>query len=869
MTSNKTTESLNLYPMNSDNYTAAFAGVTNSDIDKRTVMDLGEVYKSNGDARDGDDRDSLDSHLAGTDREKNAINNSNLGDNSKTDSMDKSQDENSYHTSKKDEQDGDANDENTGNDNNAVNTDVKVGTTQHTQSAPNTDTECARQGCTPYPYRDFQQVLSEEDIIPPYDSAMCKNNSLINHDTVILANNANNSNLPTTATASDSDSKDNGTCRNEDGGNMDSTKKSEGNGSAQCLLRPDTDDDNSKSAQDSRFQFSETAAAVIDTGEAAVEFNSANEETRQVSDSSSELSEGRELASNGIIDNSLQERLIDEQVSEKTSTREQDHNIEKQREEKMPVVMATKPAHLHPKQEQNPDQEFVQNTQLGSDTLSNQSLSEHNDKTQDFEISTNKAQTGRIGQDKLPSNPKPTQSSSTYSYGLNNLTLSKDQRQLFEQKMEQKKMEQFRKLNQLPNNDSKRFAKSMSPMSPRTTSSFSQKVPMVDHTQAPEKSAFSNSSFSKTSFNNNNNNNNSNLNGGIANPNTSLLKSNGTHKTNSSSAFVNKTVPNTRSTNALNNHMNGVSSLQNDGVDKSDQYKNSTPNSNYTPVPAATFSSNYNANPQTAFSPPKRSVSPFRDPSNLYLKQINDQQRPLYTPAVLRVMRDNPIQASSVESGFDVYTAPSNRPQLSQSVSTASIRSTASSIMEYWNNFTGGNKQQIPGPTRKHWKPDSTRFNCAQCGKIFNYLTDSRRKHHCRSCGDIFCGDCLKNYIYLDSDAKFTLFGSNWDDDATTVEESSHPMHRSECDLISDGLNKDAISSDTRKQNLREGDDSKYLCKVCLRCFQKYEEYVLDHTTRDHNLGTDGKDIRKSNNEHKDTTMDRQNIPVDWDWSSF
>ncbi|KAG0668747.1 hypothetical protein C6P40_005130, partial [Pichia californica] len=43
------------------------------------------------------------------------------------------------------------------------------------------------------------------------------------------------------------------------------------------------------------------------------------------------------------------------------------------------------------------------------------------------------------------------------------------QRQLYEQKLEQKKMDQFRKLNMMGNSDSSNFAKSISPMSPKTT----------------------------------------------------------------------------------------------------------------------------------------------------------------------------------------------------------------------------------------------------------------------------------------------------------------------------------------------------------------------------------------------------------------
>lgn len=251
----------------------------------------------------------------------------------------------------------------------------------------------------------------------------------------------------------------------------------------------------------------------------------------------------------------------------------------------------------------------------------------------------------------------------------------------------------------------------------------------------------------------------------------------------------------------------------------------------------AAFNTQPEIHSHVSFQAPERSVSPFRDPMNMHVKQINDQQRPMYTPAVLRVLKNNVGDLSNPEFGFDVNSVPSERPRLLKSESTTSLRSTASSIREYWNYLTGANNNthREPGPSRKHWKPDSSRFNCAQCGKVFNYLTESRRKHHCRYCGDIFCGDCLKNYIYLDENAEFTLFGSNWDVD----------------------------------DEIQLSNDNKFLCKVCHVCFQKYEAYMLDHTKRDHNLGADGKDLQSKNQDNKDTSVDRQNLPVDWDWSSF
>jgi len=49
------------------------------------------------------------------------------------------------------------------------------------------------------------------------------------------------------------------------------------------------------------------------------------------------------------------------------------------------------------------------------------------------------------------------------------------------------------------------------------------------------------------------------------------------------------------------------------------------------------------------------------------------------------------------------------------------------------------------------WAPDDQVTNCRLCGKEFNL---SRRKHHCRNCGEIFCAACSDNTMSLPSSAK-------------------------------------------------------------------------------------------------------------------
>lgn len=46
------------------------------------------------------------------------------------------------------------------------------------------------------------------------------------------------------------------------------------------------------------------------------------------------------------------------------------------------------------------------------------------------------------------------------------------------------------------------------------------------------------------------------------------------------------------------------------------------------------------------------------------------------------------------------------------------------------------------------WLKDDEATHCKQCKKEFSI---SRRKHHCRNCGDIFCNTCSSNELALPS----------------------------------------------------------------------------------------------------------------------
>eukprot|EP01084_Bolivina_argentea_P161902 281777_1 len=47
---------------------------------------------------------------------------------------------------------------------------------------------------------------------------------------------------------------------------------------------------------------------------------------------------------------------------------------------------------------------------------------------------------------------------------------------------------------------------------------------------------------------------------------------------------------------------------------------------------------------------------------------------------------------------------------------------------------------------QKNWLPDDASKGCVGCSKSFSF---SRRKHHCRACGRLFCSDCSTKKVEL------------------------------------------------------------------------------------------------------------------------
>ncbi|KAG0352971.1 hypothetical protein BG005_007678, partial [Podila minutissima] len=75
------------------------------------------------------------------------------------------------------------------------------------------------------------------------------------------------------------------------------------------------------------------------------------------------------------------------------------------------------------------------------------------------------------------------------------------------------------------------------------------------------------------------------------------------------------------------------------------------------------------------------------------------------------------------------------------------ISKSVNDSVSWWNP-----SRWLKGPVsvdKRHWKHDSSRESCAYCYAPFHRISNPR--HHCRKCGDIFCGQCASAEILMDA----------------------------------------------------------------------------------------------------------------------
>lgn len=75
----------------------------------------------------------------------------------------------------------------------------------------------------------------------------------------------------------------------------------------------------------------------------------------------------------------------------------------------------------------------------------------------------------------------------------------------------------------------------------------------------------------------------------------------------------------------------------------------------------------------------------------------------------------------------------------------------SSAIQQPTESLTSNEPIRLPGTYPPEWLPDTEADSCMTCDCQFTLI---KRRHHCRACGKIFCGECCKfraKLLYLDN----------------------------------------------------------------------------------------------------------------------
>lgn len=91
---------------------------------------------------------------------------------------------------------------------------------------------------------------------------------------------------------------------------------------------------------------------------------------------------------------------------------------------------------------------------------------------------------------------------------------------------------------------------------------------------------------------------------------------------------------------------------------------------------------------------------------------------------------------SKQQMGQEQSDALDSNTEANESVISAAMRSVSLGSSSTQAPLGGG---RLISDACGIWAPDSIASNCAACKREFNL---TRRKHHCRSCGEIFCHPC-------------------------------------------------------------------------------------------------------------------------------
>jgi len=164
-------------------------------------------------------------------------------------------------------------------------------------------------------------------------------------------------------------------------------------------------------------------------------------------------------------------------------------------------------------------------------------------------------------------------------------------------------------------------------------------------------------------------------------------------------------------------------------------------------------STNNSLPPSVPTSPrtsPTSSVNSF-PPIPAPCRQLHQPKSPLYRPAVLRAI-DHASRPGTATS------SPSTSPK-SLAESFSALRGESGCAWDEFEDAIGDDiceeeEGKVTGPPRRsHWKPDSEARICdsPRCVREFSFYN---RRHHCRRCGNVFCGQHSYRFLPLNQNGR-------------------------------------------------------------------------------------------------------------------
>ncbi|KAI9342250.1 hypothetical protein BDR26DRAFT_281809 [Obelidium mucronatum] len=195
-----------------------------------------------------------------------------------------------------------------------------------------------------------------------------------------------------------------------------------------------------------------------------------------------------------------------------------------------------------------------------------------------------------------------------------------------------------------------------------------------------------------------------------------------------------------------------------------------------------------------------------------------------------------------------------------------------SSVISFQNSLPSNLGFVTGPPSRAHWKPDTSVIFCESCSVRFNLIT---RRHHCRTCGGIFCGPCSKHIIRLDQNAEPHPAGVESRICEECQKEFSRRAERARMDaaaLISRGGGSSGGGGVTVVGSQKPG-----VAPTAVRNPNQDDEEDEDQQSDEddavNELGTSapiaGRGFRSDRRTSVDDIPIAQSVPSDWSWSTF